>query len=154
MDKGSAAWNELSAEERAAHEEEAGVFRDVEDKLVLQPRGRDQLAFCVHHIGRYLHECHYSGVATRTKPNVFVYRETYTNYDDKQVECAVKLSRDANKIVFEEEDWTAADHDCRMYCGAHASLNDGMEFALADAHLDPAEISEAQDERGGCPLPK
>jgi len=157
LEKDSPAWKQLSAEERAAHEEEGGVFQEVDDELLLQPRGPDQLAFCVHHYGRFLHECQYSGIATRTGPNVFTYRETYTNYSDELVECAVQLAREQTRIVFDELEPAATPGlrvDCRMYCGVHASLGDGMEFALTDRQTDPDIVTEAQDASHGCPLPR
>jgi hypothetical protein len=157
LEAGSPAWNELSAQERTAHEEEGGVFRDVQDYLLLQPRAGGTLAFCVLHYGRFLHECQIAGVATRAADGSFIYRSMATNYDDRAVECGVVLKRDKDQITFDELVDTATPgvpHDCRMQCGAHASLRDGIAFALADRHHDAAEITLAQNDNGGCPLPQ
>jgi len=156
IDKGSQVWNELPAQERAAHEDEGGVFQPVKDILLLQARGHDRLAFCVQHIGRHLHQCQISGVAERASGNVFVYRERAVDFEDRAVECAVSLSRSATRIGVDELEQTASpdvSHDCRDYCGAHATLADGIEFETAHRRRDARVIAAAQNKNGGCPLP-
>jgi hypothetical protein len=156
IDKGSVAWGNLSAEERAEHDEEGGVFRDVDDVILLQRRAHNALAFCVHHVGRYLHECQFAGVATLAQADTFVYREVVTNYDDRKVECAVAIKLSEKTITVDEVEETASPilpHDCHMYCGAHASLGDGIEFDIKLRHSDMDNIVSAQGENGGCSLP-